>query len=393
MKNKIKEIVVKLNLMDILSLPFYLFRIFKIKNNKIACTNFSGKGYGDNTKYVVQELLKHKDKYDIVWFVSDKNKYIIPSEIRVVKLYSLKWFYELATAKIWINNSRFPIFVKKRKNQYYIQTWHGGLGLKKIEKDAEETLSNYYKKSAKRDSKMIDLMISNSDYRTNLFKKSFWYNGKILDVGSPRNDIFFSKEEYNKLNEFIREKYNIGSNKKIVLYAPTYRKNTEFNYYSIDYDNLINQLYKRYNEEYVFLIKLHPKFSNKVTELKSDKIIDVTNYPDVDELLLITDILISDYSSVFFDFLYTNKPVYLYAPDYKEYLDERGMNFVYSDLPFSISYSNEELINKIILDDSSNYNDKLKEFIMKMGIKDKGVASKSVVNVIDTIINGGNLNE
>ena len=386
----IKKIIIKFNLINIFSFPFYFFRICKIKQNKIICVNFSGRGYGDNPKAIVEELLKLDNNLDIVWIVKNIDDTNFPSKVRKVKIYSLKYFYEMATAKIWINNSRFPLFVRKRKKQCYINTWHGGLGLKKIEQDAIDKLSDYYKKSAPHDSSMIDVMISNSKYRTNLFKKSFWYDGKIYECGCPRNDIFFKTEVKSEVEKKIKKLYNIPYDTKIILYAPTFRLNSGFNYNSIDFKTLIEKMENNHNEKYVFMIRLHSKVANiKLPE----NIINATFYPDTDELLLASDILISDYSSIMFDFLYTNRPVYLYAPDYDLYNDERGLNFVYEDLPFSISYSNDELIHNIINYKCIEYNEKLKLFLDEMGVIDDGTASKDVSELIMHVINGGDLRE
>ncbi len=377
----LKKIIVKLGILNIFSFPMYLFRVFKIDNNKIFCVNFSGKGYGDNPKYIVEELLKSKH-YKIIWAVRKKSNNF-PLEICQVKLYSLRYFYELTTSKIWINNSRFPLFVRKRKGQYYIQTWHGGIGLKKVEQLAIDKLSDYYKKAAPHDSKMIDVAISNSEYRTNIYINSFWYHGKVKEYGCPRNDIFFDTDKI-KLKTQIAQQYGFSSNAKIIMYAPTFRV-TAFNYFQIPIETILDSLQKQENKEYVFLIRLHPRLKcNKI--FKDSRIFDVTSYSDIDELLLISDLLISDYSSIIFDFLFTNNPVYLYAPDYDSYVDERGLNFEYKKLPFSISYSSKELVAKIINQDYKNYSSNLKKFLQKMKIIDDGNASKRVAKLIESIV-------
>ena len=197
MKNNMKNIIVKLNLINIISILYYVFRIFKIKTNKIFCQNFtSGKGIGDSPKYIALELLKDKDKkYDIVWAVKNKKDIKeVPKGIRLVKIYSIQYFYEMATAKIWISNTRFELFTRKRKGQFYIQTWHSPLRLKKIQNDANEYLSEYYKKCMKNDSKMIDVILSGCEFSTEIYKRAFLYDGRILEIGTPRCDIFFDKE-------------------------------------------------------------------------------------------------------------------------------------------------------------------------------------------------------
>lgn len=361
------------------SLVFPLFWLFRVQKNKIICINFNGNSYGDSPKSITEYILNNNLNYQIVWAtknISDEN---IPSKIKKIKIGTFKYLYELATSEIWINNSRFPYYVKKRKKQFYIQTWHGGLGLKKIEANADN-LSDSYIKIAKHDSKMIDIIISNSKYRTEQYKKYFWYKGKILESGLPRNDIFFLKNKNEKIND-IKMNLNIENDIKIILYAPTFRT-YNFNYFDIDFKKLIKKLEAKTKKRYVVLLRLHPNLYNKIEIPLNKSFIDVSKYNDTEELLLISDLVISDYSSIFFDFLYTKNPVYLYAPDYDKYIKNRGLNFEYKDLPFSISYSKDELINHIVNEDSLKYQKKLDDFLEKAEIYDDGNASEKIIKII-----------
>ena len=139
---------------------YYLFRIFPIKNNKIVISSYYGKGYGDNGKYICQELLKSGRNLDIVWLSEEKQEF--PNQIRVAKYKSVKSIYEQVTAKVWIDNCRKRSYVRKRKKPYYIMTWHGGIGPKKVEKEAERQLPRHYIKAAQRDSKMANLFVAES---------------------------------------------------------------------------------------------------------------------------------------------------------------------------------------------------------------------------------------
>lgn len=388
LKSKINYLIKKI----MFFLIYMTFRIIPLERKKIFCMNFNGKGYGDNPKYIIDEIIKNKYKYKIVWGIQNRSINNFPKEVITAKMYSFKWFYHLCTSKIWINNCRFPSFVIKRKKQFYIQTWHGGLGLKKIEKEAIDTLSEDYVKDAKNDSKMIDLVLSNSTYRTNIYKNYFWYNGNILECGLPRNDIFFNKKEIYNYKNKISKMYNFDKRYNIILYAPTFRT-YDFNYFLIDFEKIISELERQSNEKYIVLIKLHPNLSKINYKYSSKRIINVSDYPDIYELLTITDLLISDYSSVIFDFIYMKKPIYLYAPDHKKYVENRGLKFIYEDLPFSISYETSELVKNISKNDYKNHLNKLSVFLNKIKLYDNGNASKEVVKIINSINNGGNINE
>ena len=153
----------------------------------------------------------------------------------------------------------------------------------------------------------------------------------------------------------------------------------------------MKELNEKYNKEWIVLLRLHPNIAHKSKELcekASNNIIDVSNYGDMYELMLISDILITDYSSVMFEFSFASKPVFLYANDLDEYIKDRGFYFDYNDLPYTIANNNEELINNITNFDNDIYQIKLKEFFDKIGLKETGKASKEVVNVIEKEIEG-----
>lgn len=369
--------------MGILSMPFYLSRIFEIKKNKIVCSNFYGNGYGDNPKYICEELLKDKGKYDIVWVVKKNTKQEFPDEIRTVKINTLRYIYELSTAKIWIFNCRKNRAIKKRKGQYYIQTWHGGIALKRIEKDAENKLDMNYIIQAKEDSKAIDLMISNGKFCTNMYKNAFWYNNEIAEVGSPRNDIFINENKI-LIKKNVCNYYNLPEDTNILLYTPTFRDKYLKNPYDINFLNVIELLEKKTGKKWITFIRLHPKENcpEKFVEF-SEKVINTTQYKDIQELIISSDLLITDYSSTMFDAMIANGNVVLYANDIKEYNAERGMYFKFEELPFMLASNNDELL--YILKNINFRNEKKKyyDFKKRIGLKENGTASKTIANIIE----------
>ena len=187
----------------------FIFGFFSIDNKKILFSNFNGKGYGENPRAVCDELLKRKTNLKLYWIVDDINDKSIPKSVIKIKNNSIKYYYHLRTSKVWINNVRFRSSITKRDNQFYIQLWHGPIGLKKIEKDSEENLNKYYIKAAKNDSKYIDLMISNSKHFTDLANNSFWYKGRVEKFGTPKNDEIVNTKNHNEIIDIIRKKYNI----------------------------------------------------------------------------------------------------------------------------------------------------------------------------------------
>lgn len=363
------------------------FLITPIKKNKIVVCNYFGKGYGDNGKYIINEILNQKLNYDVVWLLKKEliNKSNFPDGIRIVEYGSIKGLYELATAKVWIDNCRKTFYPLKRKMQYYLQTWHGGIPLKKIEKDVGNKLSWHYVKIAKNDSKMANLFISNSEFCTNMYKKAFWYQKEILETGSPRCDILINED--NCTVEKIKKYYNINKGNKILLYAPTFRKNKTMSAYCINLNDLLKVLEEKTSYEWTILVRLHPNITNMSNFMEySERIKNASHYDDMYELLLASDILITDYSSTMFEFSFQKKPVFLFSTDIEEYKKDRDFYFNIFKLPFPVSQSNEELYANIKQFDNKKYLLDLDSFLKVLNIFEKGVASKVVVDIIKGVI-------
>ena len=362
-------------------------RLFKIDEKKIVFDNFNGKGFGCNPKYIALEIIKEQLDCKMVWLVNDLNTEM-PKQIKKVKFGSIRAYYELATAKVWIDNVRNSKGVKKKKKQFYIQTWHASLCLKKVEADAIDKLSEKYVKDAKIDGKITDLMISCNKAETERYKKSFWYSGEVLECGLPRNDIIIKQSP--EIKEKVYSYFGISKEEKIILYASTFRKSYNgFDVYKFDYEKCIKEISSKFGGTYKMLIRLHPNVSKYCNEFKyNENIINATNYDDMQELLVATDIVITDYSSIMIDFSLIKKPVFLFAKDYDEYMKkERGFNFDFLSLPFSIAFNEEELYKNIYNFDSKNYIEKCNEFYDRIGLyKIQHSSSKQVVERIKKII-------
>ncbi len=364
------------------SMPF-----IKVNNKKIVFDNFFGKGYGCNPKYIAEEIIREDIDCDMVWLVNDIET-PMPSKIRKVKYGSIKSLFELATAKIWVNNVRNSEKVKKKKNQFYIQTWHSSLALKKIEGEVENMLSPQYVKEAKNDGKITDLMLANNTYTENLIRKYFWYDGNIMKVGLPRNDIMFKKEE--KIIEKVYSYFNIERDIHFVIYTPTFRQNKEgIEFYKFDYDKVCNSLEKKFGCKYAVLLRLHPNVSKFKNELNySDKVINASDYPDIQELLAVSDITITDYSSTMFDSSMFGKIVFILAKDLEEYkLTERETEFEITELPFSIATNDDDLCNNIDNFSFDKYKNNCDKFYDKIGLVNNNNASTEVVKIIKDKMN------
>jgi len=378
----------KNNIKKLLSLIIiYIFNCFPIKRNKIFLFSYYGSQYGCNPKYITDYILKHypKNRFDVVWAFNNPKSIDYPVGFRKVKTMTLNYFYELCTSKVIITNFRTTELFVKRKNQYYVQTWHSSLRLKQIERDAENSLPSDYVKMAKKDSLKCDLLLSGCKYSTNIFKKSFWYNGEIFEHGTPRNDVLF-QSDFEKRKE-VFEDLNIPYKSKIVLYAPTFRTNNDLDVYNLDYSKLSEKLSSKFGGDWIVLVKLHPHLMFKSNQLIYGKnVIDVTPYNDTQELMLIANILISDYSSLMFDFSITQRPCYLYVPDAKKYISyDRNLYFDLEELPFISAISNSDLFEKIDKFNYEKYKKNLTEFLNAVGSFEEGKACEYLVKRIDKV--------
>lgn len=364
---------------------FYL-ELYKypIQNNKIIFSNMKNMGYGGNPKYIAQKLLEYDNKHDLdlVWVISE-DIFNIPEPIRTVRFGSYEYYFELATSHIWIDNTRKNFDARKRQGQYYIQTWHGAAPIKKVEKDVENKLPEIYVVNAKNDSKMADLFLSGSRFYSELYRSSFWYDGEIMEVGLPRQDVFWNIDT---IRNKVREFYSISDEYSIVLYAPTFRNDFSNKYYDINFDMILTALNTRFKRKFLMLVSKHPdnRFINY--GFKSDNYISVEMYEDFEELLAAADVLITDYSGCMYDFSYTERPIFLYQNDYISYLKERDFYISMDELPYIKTHTNEELVNSILNYDSDKYIEKLHNFMLSMGNFDDGNASDKVAKFIQKIV-------
>lgn len=360
------------------------FKNKKIKKNKIVFCNFYGRGYGDNPKYIAEYILNNNLDYELVWII-DKNKCkngdSLPDKIRKTKYKSFSSVKELSTAGIWIDNCRKDYFPSKKENQIYIQTWHGTFITKKIEADAN--LPAFYIKMAKKDSKEIDFLLSSNKKRTEQFKRCFWYDGPIIETGCPRDDILFQEDAKKNIKNKICRYYGIPSDKKILLYVPTFRNSHNLEPYNIDYKNILLAIEKRFGGNWQIITRLHPGmivFSDKLH--LPDFVINATLYNDMQELLCASDVIITDYSSMGDYSLYL-KPLFMFCVDIEDYKKERGLEEDLEALPFPIAQNNDELLNNILHFDIEKYNKDLLTYYNDEGFSEYGHACQKVMKLIE----------
>ena len=377
-----------------LTYMFYkMLRIFPVNKRKVVFTTFEGDGgFCCNPRYIAEEMLRRDLKCEIVWLVNNMDKNF-PEGIRKVKNTFLNRAYHLVTAKIWVDNSRKAYGTAKRKEQIYIQTWHAALEFKPVGKYRGKLFPKIAYLISRYDSKLADYVTSNSEWCTRRYPKMLLYDGKIIKTGSPRCDIFYTKRE--QLYKNIRGKYGIPADAKIVMFAPTFRGGSQkgkrrvfAEETTLDFDLLLETLKNKFGGEWYVLLRLHPQLAALLDSMplknESEHMVDVSQADDMNEILAAVDVFITDYSSSAFDAINMYMPVFLYADDLDEYVEERGkLMWDMSTLPFPVARTNGELSEFIRAFEPDEYKDAIDRFSKKHGVLEDGKASVRIVDMIE----------
>jgi len=372
---------------------FYLLRIFPIKKNKVIATAFGGIRYGDNQKPMLEALHEMCPEVDIIWVKRHGYEYELPAWVRCVRARTVRWIYEYATARIWIDNCLIPDYFRKRKGQLYIETWHGGLGVKKVFGDAQSRDTQKHKKLYEGMAKLADVFISNSDHLSAIYRNALCYNGPIWKCGYPMNDILFTENP--QITEKVKKALNIPATNKIFLYAPTHRDKfvtegrVDDSVFFSSFTDLRQSLSQKFGGEWTILLRWHQGQMKMLsgTTIPSN-VVNATSYPDMQELLMATDVMMSDYSSCIFDAAMRRIPCFIYASDYDEYRTYRGVYYEMEELPFPYAKNNDELEQNVRTFELEDYLKKWDAFAARMGLNETGHAAKDIAEKMADFLNG-----
>ena len=343
--------------------------------------SFQGKVIGDNPLDIFNEVKQRFPNLELIWATGKGTQ--APAGSRGVRFGSREWLQALATSKYLVNNTNFPWYFRKVPGQVYLQTWHG-TPLKRLGRDIPNNyLTKSYLDTMDREATYWDYLISPSAFCTEIFPSSFGYKGNIIETGYPRNDRL-SKITGAQRQE-IRERIGISDpSTYVVMYAPTWRdynRSATGNWQSVNFMDENIELPQGFQMIYRGHTNTHAVHNQGV----AGRAIDVTLYPDVTELYIAADILITDFSSVMFDYTVTGKPIMFLAPDLERYRAERGFYFDFEALaPGPILNSDTEVLQTLgrIEQISKLYEPRYRAWQQKFNSLEDGNAAKRVVDIV-----------
>ena len=360
----------------------------RIDNKKVVFESFQGRNYSCSPKAIYEAMKKEEEfaDYRFVWVFRKPDKYdgFEDKRTKIVRFESFDYYKELAGAKYWIFNSNTRPFLKPNKKQVFVQTWHG-TPLKRIGCDViregnavtkvKDILKNYTNEAMK-----ISYMVSPSAYCTDKLISAFnlkklHKEDVVLETGYPRNDRLFQFTKEDVAD--IKEKYNIPADKKVIMYAPTFRdnKHSEKEGFSLESGIDFDRLREALGEKYVVLFRAHYFIAKRMDFTKyAGFVYDVSGADDVNDLYIISDLLVTDYSSVFFDYANLKRPIIFYMYDYEEYKNQvRDFYIDVKELPGPVTDSQEELTKEILkLTSDFAPDDRYKHFNEKYNYLDGG---------------------
>jgi len=346
-----------------------LFKLFKytyVENNRVSFIIDSNESFKGNLDYIKKEFEK-RGNFEFHFFYKDK--------------LSFKSFKLLAGSRfIFLNDNFFPLaFMQFSPKNIVVQLWHAPGAFKKFGGSVDFKSRKILEKVSKNTDYLIVSSSNIQDYYSEAFQIP---KTKIKPLGLPRADYYFENHDIDDLKSKFFEKYDLSGDKKIVLYAPTFRDEEKYN-------NVFNYLdLEKFNEslgdEYILALRLHPKIKKFYSgEISSKgKYIDCSDYSSEQELLLISDILITDYSSIMIEFALLNKPIIFFTYDFESYLtEERGFYFDFkSTVPGPVVYDSNQLID--VIKSNSFDENKISEFVKTQFNEMDGQSSKRVVDYL-----------
>lgn len=365
-----------------------LFYFLPINDRRILFCSFGGNQYSDNPRYMNECLAARCGQtLEFVWGFRHPERFRDVPGIKAVRYYSPRWFYHALTAAVVITNTGVSRIMPKRRGQFFLDTWHGGGAYKRIGPEifvrSEGERRSHYKNVQK-----TDLCLSSSERFTHYaLRQDMGYKGEVLNCGMPRNDLFFSPERIARASEKVR--LALGVKGYLVLYAPTFRGMTCRGHkidHHFPYEQALAGLRERFGGEVTILKRAHN--GCVMADSSPEEVIDVSGWPDMQELLCAADMLITDYSSSMWDFALLGRPCLLYQNDLETYERERGICTSVEQWPGISCRSDSELLDAIRTLDERACAERAREHLRTYGSYETGTATEQACQRVMAHIEG-----
>ncbi len=334
----------------------FLGKVLPADNKLIMFESFLGKQYSDNPRAIYEYMRDNHPDYKLFWSSNRGSvNYFIEKNVPYVRRFSIKWLFLMTRSKYWITNSRLPLWIPKPKHTEYLQTWHG-TPLKRLAADMDEvympgTNTEKYKRNFLAEAAKWDYLVSPNAYSTEIFERAFDFRKTMLETGYPRNDFLYTHNNIETINA-LKKTIGLPEGKKVILYAPTWRDNQFYQKgkYKFDLEMDLALMREKLGEDYIVLLRLHYLVAENL-DLSAHEgfAYDASKHEDIRELYLIADMLITDYSSVFFDYANLKRPMLFFVYDIEDYRDNlRGFYFDFEKTaPGPLVKTTTELIDEI----------------------------------------------
>ena len=350
-----------------------IFRLLPLQK-KVSFIAFSGRQYSDSPRRISELLAKEHPEIRQVWAFNEPEKFRFLEEkgIKVVKYKSLEYLRYVMTSKVYVDNAEFWSILKFRPGQMVLETWHGGGAYKRVGGHRIDVNEREQQHAVEKMNKITLFLSSSKAFTKHVIRDAYQYRGEVLECGLPRNDELLDPAPATE----IRMKLGIPENAKVLLYAPTFRKSHTLDLYDVDFARLKASLEGRFGGEWIILLRMHYYLSDRVSSIKLPFVRDVTAYPDMQELLLASDVLLTDYSSCMWDFSLMHRPCFLYARDIAAYRGERDFYTPIESWPFPLASDNDELASVIADFDENAYRAAVDRHHADLGSTESGTAAK-----------------
>lgn len=373
-----------------------MVHLLPIQKDVVILESNLGRNYLGNPRAIYEEIVRRglDQKFKCYYILNNPKAVQLPGNGKKVKNGRLRYYYLMAVAGIWICDTRFQNYIIKRKGVTYIQTWHG-TPLKKLALDmervdmAETTNLEEYQQEFRKNSATWDYLISQNPFSTQTFRRAFDFHGEILEIGYPRNDILFQKNSEEEILK-LKKKFSLPVNRRIMLYAPTWRDNAYYNKESYKFATKMDfeQMYRAFQADSILLVKYHYLVKEMVDWSKYEGFVrEMDASVDISELYLVSDLLITDYSSVMFDYSLLHRPMFFYTYDLDNYKNQlRGFYFdLTKEAPGPIVGETEDLIHSIEDYCAKEYEQATKDFDQTYHPFDDGHAAEKIVDLLVAI--------